>query len=217
MAKREKAEEYHTEYSGADRYIDGLIHPRWERRRVRFPWDYNRKFGNVQYTSEEEYRTYHGEAPFNYWPNDNIQVRRPRTHAAAENLFINNAVEGSTLIPKGYYGTPSGLYPITPDLFFGPTKDHPTIVTYTDPTISGKEFFVARDTETTYSGELIYFSPQEGAAFFIDTPTGVNITTNPYDPSVGRFEWTISPDYQAPVYPDIRYPNGARRRNFFKR
>ncbi len=200
MAKRKPYPQYRSTESSAYLFHEDRKFGRWQRIQVKFPLDTDRRSANIDWASEENRRTFRGRVPDVGIDYNNITTRPPKKYDDPSFQFVSDAKNGSN-VPEGYYVTSSGLSPIDFIPFTqGAPVDDPTIV---DPTFQNDkestEFFVANNVETeNRAGDK-----------------------HPYisdvDPIPGRFAWELSPDYQAPTPPEVRYPKvGAFRKKFFR-
>lgn len=205
MAKRFSRpvnKEESTDFSFANSYIEERKYGKWRRIEVNFPFSDDRAAGNIDYESQDWHRSYRGHAPKLGQHYNNLQVKEMESLDAAKYRFINNAKNGSN-VPEGYYATNSGISLIVEEpfsSFYGEPTDNPIEVNqeYENNTVSG-EFFVGKN--------IRYSNPNGETEYY---------TVNPGAEDVGRFEWSIKPDYQAPVEPEVRFPNGAIRKKFFR-
>jgi hypothetical protein len=188
-----------SDFAFADRYLQDRRFPKWELMRPNFPFIPNRRAANIDFPSEEWRRTYRGVVPFDYYAYDQLKIIRPRNWMSTKYIFVNKVPIGNH-IPQGYYGTSSGISPIDFMPFtVGSTSDNPTVISgiLADQDHQYSEFIIAKNT--AFSGWTYY--PK-----FIES----------YDHSIGKFEWKIKPSYQAPIWPQQRFPNGAVRYKYFK-
>ena len=206
MTKRRKpAPEETTNFSWAEAYIDDLKRGKYVRIQVGFPFvTGNRKAGgNVDYTNPRLNRSTRGRVPTEDLDLNNLSISKPRPLTSSEFLFINDANNGSN-VPEGYYATSSGIFPIDFTPFSendpaGPPTDKPTVIKNLDTKGEGSgEFFIAKNIRLANMLGITEYYP-----------------VNPGGP-VGMFNWEIIGEYQTPVYPQLRYPRGAKRKAFFK-
>lgn len=203
MARRLNFKTEKTDFSFAENYIEDRRVPRYVPVRAKFPLGDDRRAGNVDYTSElahREFGRYKLSESVDY---ENLQVQPPKDYSLPRHQFVNTAPHSSN-VPEGYYGTESGIYPIDFVPFTqGLPTDNPVTITELEDvaTATGAEFLILDNTRASNTSENFVETPYY--------PLG--------DPKTGRFEWTISPEYQAPVSPEVRFPNGARKnRKFFR-
>lgn len=202
MAKRNKGgEQSTTDFSWADRYLEDRKYSRYERIRVKFPRSYSRtEEGNINWKSDDNKRSYRGYLPGDTVDYNNLSIRKPLTSLDSKYRFVNDARNGSN-VPEGYYGTESGIYPIDFIPFtVGEPTDNPRIISEEESINlpgSGAEFLVARNVEAdAMSPDIIYYPSYSGM--------------------VGRFEWNISPEFNNPTEPEVRFPVGARKKRTFR-
>lgn len=196
MVKKIKEEEtYSTDFSFAESYIEDLRFPKYVPIKVKFPLSDDRKAANINYLDDYWRRSFRGKIPFEYHSYTNLKKQPPKNFSSAENLFINKAPNTKN-VPEGYYATSSGNFPID----FIPFQDGEPI---------DYPAYVDGETESTLSGQFILLK---------NLPyKGINDTYRySYNPSIGRFFWDIKPEFQNPIEPELRFPNGAIKRKDFK-
>lgn len=198
MAKRASTPQETTDFSWADRYLEDRRIPKYWRIKAKFPLVEDRKAANIDYYSEEMRREFRGSPPKEFYSYDKLDLPDPPDLSNAQFLFVNDA-QNVSHIPEGYKATESGIEPDSSIPFTeGDTTDHPIVINsdFENNVISG-DIFLAKNIETAnMNGELYPYYPS-------------------YSGNVGRFEWEISQNYNTPIEPETRFPNGARKRRFF--
>jgi hypothetical protein len=208
MAKSSKQlKQETTDFSWANLYIEDMRHPKYVRIQVAYPFkEKDRKAGgNVDYLDPRLRRSTRGRVPRADLDMNNLTVAPTPLLNSSKYLFINNANNGIN-VPDGYYATSSGIAPID---FIPFSKDDPT----RGPPIGNPG--VISDFKTQVNPPVEYFIGKN-----IRTLNMMN--TTPYYPASpevtsGLLEWEIKGEYSSPVYPQLRYPRGAKRKDFFKK
>jgi hypothetical protein len=192
MAKVKPAPEERTDFSWAENYIDDRIYGRLKRIQVNFPLINDRKAaGNIDYSSDEEKRTWRGKVPEVGRKNTEKSIKGSYSLDESQFKYVNSAPNINN-IPEGYIATVSGVEPLVDEPFTaGPQQGYPTdnpveINEKFQNNVTSGEFFIGMNIETEY--------PRYPYRY---TTSGV--TDN-------RMEWRISPDFDNPTEPEVRYP-----------
>jgi len=191
-----------TDFAFADRYLPERRIPRYERIRVKFPFIEDRSaLFRIPFESDELHRSWRGEIPKIPIDFNHLTIIPPFNLARTQYLFHSTA-QNVNNVPQGYYGTSSGIFPVdfVPFSIGEPTEKAVIInLDYNaDSTISGEFYFILHDNRQKIRESLYY--PQ---GYYPNDPASLGV----------MMEWQISPDFQMPVSPQLRYPNqGAFKR-----
>lgn len=186
-----------TDFSFADRYLEDRRTGKYWRIQIGFPWSDDRRAANIDYSDPYWHRSFRGKAPV-YGPDWSDLDGGEEDLSTAEYQFVSNARNGSN-VPVGYYGTSSGISVVdfVPFTVGSPTDNPAVISGDVGNSVSG-EFLIAKNVETSnIDGD--------------QHPYYYTVSGNP-----GRFNWEILPEFQNPTEPEVRFPNGARRKKFFR-
>lgn len=209
MAKRASSPEYRTKDTVVR--MQDIRFPKWERIQVNFPLVPDRSAcGKIEYTSEIENRWSRGRTPIPGLDFEHLTINPPKDLSTSQYKFTSDAPNASN-VPEGFYGTSSGIFPID-FIPFSPgsptvdwlTTDNPVTITggeIADPesSISGAEFVIGKNIITSKMDGILDYIPANSGGL-----------------EVGRLNWEILPGFNNPTEPEVRFPLGARRKNFFK-
>lgn len=210
MAKRPVRQETTTKRSWAERYIDQVKQGRFDRVNTKYPLISDRRAaGNIPFTDKTLHRTWGGEVPEVGRPNDAKEETKGAFRLNEQRFQWVSKNPNKKKIDRFEIGVPDGIEPLvdapfTPGAQQGYPTDNPVKITdnYT-PTHGEAEFVI---------GGSISQSEYLKTRYQYKYPVDPN--RNALD---NRIYWEISPNYQTPTHPEIRYPQkGAlRRKNRF--
>lgn len=186
-----------SDFSFADRYLQDRRFPKWIRIKAKFPLvEGDRRVANIDYASDELRRSYRGQVPKIPIDFNNLTTARVETLGDSKYKFVSNAPNASN-VPKGFYGTSSGIYPIDFEPFsIGLPTNIPIEINEDykpESTVSGEFFFVLLDNYREIK-QTVYYTVDSGSRGTM-------------------MEWEFDPLFQNPTEPAVRYPkNGAHRR-----
>lgn len=201
MAKRKAAPKslYVTEYSNSMYFFEEIRNPVYELRPLRFPLLGERDAGQIEYESEVNRRTYHGDTPKDPPREGGLYgrytLRDGFEYDAGPNRVISNAQRFR--LPDGFKVTATGIEEleegeIPPDRLEPPIGDFEYIRDSENTRgIGDQEFFINRYTikEARFDGKPNVYYPVGGGSDRV--------------PRLFYYNY-VKPSYQAPVYPNTR-------------
>jgi hypothetical protein len=194
-----------TDFSFADRYLEERRTGQLVRIKIKYPLvEGDRKIGNIDYSDELYKRQFRGTTPkysYNWSELSSLsyaQMKQGIDLSLGRYKFRSDVVDGSH-IPQGYVATESGIEPITYEPFTNGDPVGNTVIIngeFNNTLVSGAGMLVGKNinTENMHGERYPYIA----------------------ETNCGRFNWQIKKEFNNPTEPEVRLPNGAIRKSFFK-